>query len=62
MEQNIQDVEHIKLKTDRLFHGISRNNTALSQASMMEDFLCTANEGQIKYVGDHDQKKLMTYS
>lgn len=45
MEQNIQDVDHIKLKTDRLFHGITRNDTALSQASMMEDFLRTANEG-----------------
>jgi hypothetical protein len=61
MEQNIQDVEHIKLKTDRLFHRITRNDTALSQASMMENFLRTANEGQIKYVGDHNQK-LMTYS
>jgi hypothetical protein len=28
---------------------------------MMENFLRTANEGQIKYVGDHNQK-LMTYS
>jgi hypothetical protein len=45
MEQDIQDVDHIKLKTDRLFHGITRNDTALRQASMMKDFLRTANEG-----------------
>ena len=62
MEQNIQDVEHIELKTDRLFHGITRDYTALSQASMMEDFLRTVSERRIKYVGDHDQKMLMTYS
>jgi len=62
MEQNIQDVEHIKLKADRLFHGITRDDTALSQASMMKDFLRTASEGQINYVRNHNQKKLMTYS
>ena len=62
MEQNIQDVKHIKLKTDRLFHGITRNDAALSQASMMEDLLRTANGGQIKYLGNHNQKKIMTYS
>jgi len=62
MEQNIQDVDHIKLKADRLFHGITCDDTALSQASMVEDFLRTVNEGQIKYISDHNQKKLMTYS
>ena len=62
MEQNIQDIEHIKLKTDCLFHRITRDDTALSQASMMENFLRTVSEGRIKFVGDQDQQKLITYS
>lgn len=56
VEQNLQDVEHIKLKADRLFHRITRDDTALSQARMMENFLCTANERRIKYVGDQQSE------
>jgi hypothetical protein len=29
---------------------------------MMENFLRTVSEGRIKYVGYHNQKKLITYS
>jgi hypothetical protein len=46
MGLDIQDVEHIKFETDRLLHGITRDDTALSQASVMEDLLRTANEGK----------------
>jgi hypothetical protein len=38
----LQDVEHIKLEANSLLHGITRDNTALSQPSMMKDFLRTA--------------------
>jgi len=34
-----KDVEHIKLEANCLLHGITRDNTALSEASMMEDLL-----------------------
>jgi hypothetical protein len=44
--RNIQDVDHIKFETDRLLHGITRDDTTLSQASVMKDFLRTANEGK----------------
>jgi hypothetical protein len=57
MGSAIQDVDHIKLETDRLLHGITRDDTTLSQASVMEYFLRTATEEKINYVGD--QKKLM---
>ena len=57
MGQNIQDVEHIKFKADRLLHGITRDDTALSQASMMKYFLRTANEGRINTSGIIDRNE-----
>lgn len=60
MGSDIQDVDHIKFETDRLLHGITRNDTALSQASMVEDFLRTANKEMIGYASKRNE--LMTYS
>ena len=47
MESNIQDVHHIKFETDRLLHGITRNDTTLSQSGMVEDFLRTENKEKV---------------
>lgn len=44
MGSDIQDVKHIKFETDCLLHGITRDDATLSQTSMMEDLLRTANE------------------
>ena len=60
MGSDIQDVDHIKFETDRLLHGITRNDTTLSQASMVEDFLRTANKEMIGYASKRNE--LMTYS
>jgi hypothetical protein len=54
--RNIQDVDHIKFETDRLLHGIARDDTTLSQASVMEDFLRTANEGKAQLCGRQPEK------
>ena len=60
MGSDIQDVDHIKFETDRLLHGIARDDTTLSQASMVEDFLRTANKEMIGYASKRNE--LMTYS
>ncbi len=62
MGYDIQDVDHIKLKSDRLLHGITRDDTALGQTSMIENFLRTANVGQVKCIDNQNQMKLITYS
>ena len=60
MGSDIQDVDHIKFETDRLLHGITRDDTTLSQASMVEDFLRTANKEKVNRASNRN--KLMTYS
>jgi hypothetical protein len=49
MGSDVQDVEHIKFETDRFLHGITRDDATLSQTSMMEDLLRTADKekGQV---------------
>ena len=47
MGSDIQDVDHIKFEADRLLHGITCDDTTLSQASMVEDFLRAAKKERV---------------